>query len=163
MVRSFSSSPHVVCLLAMAFAAACVPMRPPMRSSGPSVSREGVQVAVTRQRCSETVEPDYPGNDLTEEVLEVRVRNGTPTQLTVHRDAFRLVTPDGYSLETLTLGVGDPMTIAGGETRAFELRYMTRGSLQCAREMRLETGRGITSGANSVEVGSVRFTPARAI
>jgi hypothetical protein len=148
--------------LALAMAPACA-LRPPVQNSGPAVSREGVQLAVTRQGCSQTVEPELPGSDLTEEIVEVQVRNALSAPLTVHREAFRLITPDGYSLETVTCSAADPMTVRAGETRAFELRYMTRGSLQCAREMRLEAGRAITSGENPIEVGPVRFTPSRTI
>jgi len=153
----------LACSVALALTPACAGLHPPLQNSGPAVSREGVQVAVTRQGCSETVEPEQPGNDLTEEIVEVQVRNDTPAPLTVHREAFRLITPEGYSLETLTFGANQPLTVAAGETRAFELRYMTRGSLECAREMRLEAGRGITSGSNPVDVGGVRFVPSRAI
>jgi hypothetical protein len=165
-MRRFIDSPlsRSLLLLAVALpAAAGCGLRPPIQNSGPAVSREGVQVAVTRQGCSQSVEPEQPGNDLVEEILEVQVRNATPAPLTVHRDAFRLVTPEGYSLETVTFRAIDPLTIAGGETRTFELRYMTRGSLQCAREMRLEAGRSMTLGNNPVDVGVVRFIPSRAI
>lgn len=146
-------------LLALAPAPACLSLRPPAESSGPALAREGTQVAVTRQRCSETVEPEQPGNDLVEEVVEVQVRNAASTPLTVHRDAFRLVTPEGYALATSTLGAADPLTLAAGETRAFELRFMTRGSLACAREMRLLAGRALVLRDGPVEVGPVRFIP----
>ena len=144
-------------------ASACVSMRPPIQSSGPASSREGVEVAVTRQGCSQIVEPEQPGNDLVEEVVEIQVRNAATIPVVVHRDAFRLVAPDGASLETMTFRAVDPLTVAGGETRSFELRFMTRGSLQCAREMRLEAGRGVVREDRPIEIGAVRFRPSRAL
>jgi hypothetical protein len=148
---------------AVALALASCALRPPVQNSGPAVSREGVAVAVTRQGCTQTVEPDEPGNDLVEAVLEVQVRNATSAPLTVHRDAFRLVTPDGYALETATFGAVDPLVLASGENRTFELRYMTRGSLQCSREMTLVAASGITLRDRAVEIGAVRIVPRRAL
>jgi hypothetical protein len=150
-------------VLALALAPACIPLRPPVQNSGPTVSREGVQVAVSRQRCSETVETEQPGNNLTEETIDVQVRNVLPTSLTVHRDAFYLVTPDGASLKTLTYCAADPLTLSAGETRSFELRYMTRGSLQCERPMKLDVSLGISAGGNPVDLAPIQFVPARAI
>jgi hypothetical protein len=150
-------------LVALGLGPACVGLRPPVQSGGAATSREGVQVAVARQGCTETVEPEQPGNDLVEEILEVQVRNPSPAPLTVHRDAFRLVTPEGYALETMTFRAAEPLTVAGGETRTFELRFMTRGSLQCAREMRLEAGQAVVRLDRPVQVGAVRFTPSRAL
>jgi hypothetical protein len=150
-------------LAAAALTAACGTLRPPAESSATAVSREGVQVAVTRQRCAQIVEPELPGADLVEEIVEVQVRNAAGTPVTVHRDAFRLVTPDGFELETTLWHAGVPLTVAGGETRAFELRFQTRGSLTCAREMVLAAGRGVTAAERPVDVGVVRFVPSRTL
>jgi hypothetical protein len=149
--------------LALGLGPACAGLRPPARNGGAAVSREGVEVAVARQGCSQTVEPEQPGNDLVEEIVEIEVKNPNPAPLTVHRDAFRLVTPDGYALETMTFRAADPLTVAGGETRRFELRFMTRGSLQCAREMRLDAGQAVVLADHPVHVDAVRFTPTRAL
>ncbi len=150
-------------LLTLAVASACVPLRPPVQNSGPTVSHDGVQVAVTRQACSESVEPEQPGNNLTEETIDLQVGNMLATPLSVHRDAFRLVTPDGSALKTITFRAADPLTLAAGETRSFKLRYMTRGSLQCDRSMTLEVSSGIRAGGNPVDLAPIQFVPVRAI
>jgi hypothetical protein len=152
-------SPCTAALL-LALAPACW-MRPPVQNSGPAISREGVQLAVTGQQCTQTVEPDQYGNDLVEEIVEVEIRNATHTPLTVHRDLFHLVAPDGTALTTQTWRAFDPLTVEGGQTRTFELRFMTRGSLACGREMTLDANAGVRWPDRLIDVGGVRFVPSR--
>jgi hypothetical protein len=134
----------------------------PFKNGGPSVSHEGVQVAVTRQRCDQEDESDWYGEDLVEAILEIEVRNATPAQLTVHRDAFRLLGPEGIALRPQTWRSADPMTIDGGATGTFELRFMSRGGLECRGEMLLDADDGLALPAGPVKVGSVKFVPSRA-
>lgn len=147
-------------LVAAALGPGCA-LTPPFRTDGPAASREGVQVAVTRQRCEQIQEADEYGWDLLETTLEIQIRNTTPSPLTVHRDAFRLLGPEGSALKTLTWRAADPLTVDAGQTRAFELRFMTRGGLQCNGEMVLDTGPALASPTGAVKVGTVRFVPWR--
>jgi hypothetical protein len=149
--------------LALLLAPACATFRPPVQNSGPAVSPEGVQIAVARQVCAQTQEPDYYSDDLIETTIEVQVRNATPDPVTVHRDAFRLMTPDGVALRTLTWRAVDPLTVNGGDTGTFKLRFMTRGGLECAREMDLEPDSGITLREKPIHIGGVHFVPSRTI
>jgi hypothetical protein len=142
---------------------ACATLRPPAQGGGPAVSSEGVQIAVARQACAQTQEPDYYANDLIETTLEVQVHNATPDPITVHRDAFRLMTPDGIALKTVTWRAVDPLTVRGGQTGTFELRFMTRGGLECAREMDLEADSGVTLRDKPIRIGGVHFVPSRTI
>jgi hypothetical protein len=144
-------------------ASACLPMRPPARNAGPALSERGIEVAVVRQSCSQTPEPDEYGWDLVEANVEIQVRNGAPASATVHRDKFRLLAPDGSALRTLTCRADDPLTVAGGASQTFELRFMTRGGLECAKEMRLDPDAGITLGDSPVALEPVSFTPQRTL
>ena len=136
-------------------------LAPPFRSSGPSVSQDGVQLAVTRQRCAQVPEPDEYGWDLVEATLEVQIRNATPATLIVRRDAFRLLGPDGTALKTLTWRAADPLAIDGGATRTFQLRFMTHGGLECAGEMALDVDAGLSLPDGPVKIGTVKFVPSR--
>ena len=138
---------------------ACAPFRQPVQSSGPVISRSGVEVSVKRQSCSQSKEPEWPDADLVEEILEVEIHSPVATSLAVHRDAFRLVTPDGFALRTLTWGARDPITIGSGETRSFELRFMTRGSLDCAAPMTLESADAVRGAGTMSPLGAITFTP----
>lgn len=137
-------------------------LAPPFKNSGPAVSRDGVHVAVTRQRCDQVQEPEEYGWDLVEAVLEVQIRNATPAQLTVHRDAFRLGGAEGTALRTQTWGAADPLTIDRGATGTFELRFITRGGLACTGEMILDVDAGLVLPDGPVKVGAVKFVPSHA-
>ena len=153
----------VVVVLAVGLAPACAPLRLPYKSGGSAASREGVELAVSRQSCTQNVDPDFYGEDLVEEVVEVQVRNATSNPLTVQRDAFRLISPDGHGLKTMTWRAVDPLPLNGGETRNFELRFMTRGLLQCTREMKLDADAGVRMNGRPIELGAVSFQPSRAL
>jgi len=137
-------------------------LSPPFRSGGPAMSHEGIQVAVTRQRCDQVEEPDEYRDDLVETTLEVQVRNPTPAPLTVHRDAFRLLGAEGTALRTQTWGAADPMTIAPGASATFQLRFMGRGGVECGAEMLLDADAGLALPAGPVKVASVRLVPSGA-
>lgn len=148
-------------VLSLGLAAGCMPMRPPARTSGQAESRDGVSLAVLRQSCSQTTEPEQPGFDLVEERIELRVHNGSPEPATLHRGAFRLVTPDGSALKTMTWRAIEPMTIAGGTDSTFELRFMARGGLACTREMRLAVNDALELRARPVNLQAIAFVPER--
>ena len=137
-------------------------LAPPFKSGAPSISREGVQVAVTKQRCDQVDEPDEYGWDLIEAVVEVQIGNATTVPLTVHRDVFRLLGSDGTALKTMTWRAADPLTIDPGTSGAFELRFMTRGSPECTSEMILDVDTGLVLPGGPVKVDGVKFTPTRA-
>ncbi len=154
---------RVLAALALVGAGGCVEMTPAAQNSGPVSSKNGIQVAVVRQSCSQTPEPDEDGWDLVEANLEVQVRNGAPAAATVRRDKFRLLAPDGSALRTMTWGAADPLTVAGGASQTFDLRFMTHGGLECAKEMRLDLDSGIKLGESPVAFQPVAFTPERAL
>jgi hypothetical protein len=160
MSNAFARSPVLAALL-LAGGGGCVGMRPPAQNAGPALSDKGIQVAVVGQSCSQTQEPDDDGWDLVEAQIEVQVRNGAPAPATVQRDRFRLLAPDGSALRTMTWGATDPLTVAGGASQTFDLRFMTHGGLECAKEMRLDLDSGITLGQAPVAFQPVSFTPER--
>jgi hypothetical protein len=145
--------------LALALAPACAGLVPPARSSGPAISPQGVQIAVVKQQCTQTQEPDQPDNDLAEEIVDVQVRNVAAGPVMIVRTDFRLLTPDGFALKDATWGSADPLVVNGGDTRVFELRFMSRGSLECGRELELDAGTGVSLGKTPVKLSTVRFVP----
>lgn len=142
-------------------AGGCAAMKPPARNGGPALSDQGIQVAVLGQSCSQMKEPDEYGWDLVEETVEVGVRNGSSEAATVHRDRFRLLTPDGYALRTITWSSAEPLQVAGGANQTFQLRFMSHGSLECGKEMRLDPDAGVTLREHPIAFAPVSFTPDR--
>ncbi|HTA20303.1 MAG TPA: hypothetical protein VK989_13485 [Polyangia bacterium] len=160
-VSTFRTSVELAVALALALCPACASLGPPGRTSGPSVSSEGVRLEVAAQSCTQSSDIELPEADLGEAVLEVHVSNGTAAPLTVRRDDFRLVTPDGYALRSSSWGAAKPLVVVGGETRAFELRFQARGSLTCGHELRLEPRAGLVVGSKPAAVDPVRFIPSK--
>jgi hypothetical protein len=136
-------------------------MRPPARASGQAESRDGVSLAVLRQSCSQTTEPEQPGFDLVEERIELRVHNASPELATLDRGAFRLLTLDGSALKTVTWLAAQRLTIAGGTDSTFELRFMARGGLACTQEMRLAVNDALELRARPVALHAIAFVPER--
>jgi hypothetical protein len=148
--------------LALAALTPACALHPPVQNSGAAVAPNGVEIAVTGQSCSETVETDLPGVNLVEAIIQVRVRNAAPPPLVIHRDAFRLRGPDGRALPTMTWRAGEPLSIEAGQASTFELRFQSRGGLSCTRPMQLEASAGITKGTEPVQIGAVSFVPSHA-
>jgi hypothetical protein len=152
-------------LVALAGGAALSPacaLAPPAQNGGAAKSDNGVAVAVVAQRCTETVETDLPGVPLVETHVQVEIRNTAPPPLVVHRDAFHLRGPDGRAVPTATWQASEPLPIEAGQTRTFELRFMSRGGLSCTKAMQLEAAAGITKGDAPVQIGAVTFVPSAA-
>jgi hypothetical protein len=145
-----------------ALAPACG-LRPPVQNSGATRTPEGIEVAVVRQSCSQTVETEQPGNDLVEATVEVQIRNTTPAAITVHRDGFRLGAPDGSAIRTSTWFASEPLSVDPGQTQTVQLRFMSRGGLSCSKEMALESPAAITRGTEAVKIGAITFVPAHAL
>jgi hypothetical protein len=145
-----------------ALAPACG-LRPPIKNSGAARTSDGIEVAILRQSCSRTVETDEPGNDLVETTVEVEVRNPTSAPIVVHRDGFRLGAFDGSAIRTSTWFATGGISVDPGQSRTFELRFMSRGGLSCSKEMALESPTAITRGTELVTVGAVSFVPALAL
>lgn len=149
--------------LALALTPACASFGPPARTSGPSVSSEGVELVVAAQSCTQSGGPDFLEEFLGEAVLEIHVRNGAAAPLTVRRTDFRLVTPDGSALRTRSWDAAKPLVVGGGETSVFELRFETYEGLTCDRELLLDPRVGLVVGGAPAAVEPVRFVPWRAL
>jgi hypothetical protein len=157
---------HAVLALAsvLALAPACALTLPPAaRNSGPAVSREGVQLAVVGQLCTESsdVEDDLD-SDHAGITLTVEVRNTTNEPAMVYRDRFLLFAPDNGSLSPLAIRRHRPQLVGAGQARSFELRFEPYGWNQCFHQLRLRANSGVILGNKVVHPGPVTFVPWRA-
>jgi hypothetical protein len=150
-------------ILTLALAPACAPLTPPAQNSGAVRSHEGVVLALTGQSCSQTTETDEPSWDLVEQRLAVEIRNGSPEPLTVRRDQFQLLLPDGSALQTMTWEATDPVSLESGQSHTFKLRFMMRSEFTCQTAMRFDAGRGVSLGGHSVALAGVSFVPRQAL
>ena len=158
-IRVVRSSTCVLSSLALALTSACAGLVPPVQSSGPSVSQEGIQFAVIDQRCTQSEEPVRANSDSSEELVAVQVRNLTRDPVTISRDEFRLMTLEGHALKPSSLGMVSPLILDAGQTSVFQLRFTDQGELRCASELVLDPGSGFRVGNRSLKLGVVRFVP----
>jgi hypothetical protein len=144
----------------LALAPACA-MSPPAQNAG-SLTSDGVQVAVVGQRCSETVETDWPGANLVETTVQFQIRNTNPNPVTVNREQLYLRGTDGRKVQSRDWNEHAPITVESGQSQTFDLRYMTRGGLSCTKPMQLDAESAISVGSTPVRIGAVTFIPSRA-
>jgi hypothetical protein len=149
-----------VLLAVLAPACAELKMRAPAQTPVASAPA-GVEVSVVGQRCSQNVDPDWQGADLVQATVETKVRNATGAPVTVYRDGFRLVAPDGQAIPTSSWRAEEPISVAPGQAESFNLRFMDRGGLSCSKEMRLDGPTAVRDGSDVVQVASVSFVPSR--
>jgi hypothetical protein len=132
-------------------------------SFGAAAAEGGVEVVVLGQTCSQTVETEQPGNDLVETIVDLEIRNGTSAPIGVHRDRFRLTTPDGMAIRTSSWFAADSRSIDPGRAQTFELRFMSRGGLSCSKAMILESPAAVVKGTEAVELAAIRLVPGRRV
>lgn len=145
--------------LAFARSPACASLGPLRARAALGVIRER-RARRRRPVCTQSADPDWPDEFLGEAVLEVDIRNGAAAPLTVHRDEFRLVTPDG-ALPPRSWGAAEPLGGGGNETSAFTLRFQAYDSLACERELWLDPRAGLVVWRTPAAIGPVRFVPWR--
>jgi hypothetical protein len=139
---------------------ACATTLKPPAVNSPASSRDGVEVAVLRQACSQTEAVDEVPTGSVDETVEIQVRNGSPEPVTVHPDRFRLFgTGAGAPAAAMSRSADTPVTVAQGGTQTIELQFTAQGGLECTREMRLDPNAGITLRDSPVAVQPVPFRP----
>jgi len=141
-------------------AGACATLTPPMTSSGPAASPNGIQIAVLRQLCAVSQPFDAYTNWL-DETVELEVQNGSSEPLNIHRDRFHLIGPDGSAVASRASA--DPLVLEKGAKQTVELTFSTRmgnGGLDCRKPMRLDSRAAITAREAPVAFREVSFVPA---
>ena len=144
----------------LALAPACATLQPAAQNSGPAVSREGVQVAVVGQLCTQSndFEDDIDSDRASIEVT-VQVRNTTAELVMVDRDRFLLQGQDNDSLRPLWFVRGRPQPVGAGQTLSFDLRFEPHGLNQCFHQFRLRANSGVILGDKVIHPGPVSFIP----
>lgn len=143
--------------LALSTFSACATLHPLAKTTGPTASGDGVELAVVRQSCQRSHSPDQPDTYLIEETVELEVRSAAP--LEIHRDAFRLVTPSGAQLHTVTWGSAEPLGIAASQPQKFELRFQANGARDCTDPVKLVPEMAIKRAGTPVQLAAITFTP----
>jgi hypothetical protein len=134
----------------------------PYRSSGPSLSKAGVAIAVVGQRCyvNRTGEPYRTTVSDDELNVELRVDVRNQSSHTAVVEPQRMVVSemvDGKRAD-LRSEDKDAVTLQPGESKTVSLRFGTAGDLDCHHELALDAGSAITVDGQPVSLDPVRFS-----
>jgi hypothetical protein len=156
-MRLFSSSTFIsavgVCAASCGYVA-------PYTSSGPSLSKEGVEIAIAGERCyvnrSAEQFPTTVGDDQLNLALRLQIKNKS--------SHVAVLTPDHVGLSETVAGErtvmhpreSEAISLQPGETKIIALAFEQSGTLDCHHDLALEA-----AGAVEIEGGKVSFEPIR--
>jgi hypothetical protein len=132
----------------------------PYTSSGPSLSKEGVEIAIAGERCyvnrsaeqfSTTVADDHFNLD-----LRLQVKNASSHVAVLSPDHVRLSETVGGERMVMQPRESEAITLQPGETKIVSLDFEQSGRLDCHQDLALET-----AGAVEIDGGKVSFEPIR--
>lgn len=156
-MRLFSSSTFISVVVVCAASCGYVA---PYSSSGPSLSKEGVEIAIAEERCyvnrsgeqfPTTVDDDHLNLD-----LRLQIKNKS--------SHVAVLTPDHVDLSETVAGErmvmhpreSEAISLQPGETKIIALAFEQSGKLDCHHDLALEA-----AGAVEIEGGKVSFEPIR--
>jgi hypothetical protein len=127
----------------------------PAKSSGPSES-DGVQMAIVGQYCEDSAEPDdFAGSEAVQLRMKIAVANRSKENVGFDPDRVRVIAPDRVTPSPVAADAA--LVVAPGETKVAVVRFLTRGSLKCKEEMRLDPSDSLVAGARRVPLRPIAF------
>ena len=153
------SPKSIVVGAALGFVASCG-YSSPYSSSGPAMSKEGVNIAITGERCfvnrSAEQFPTTVNDDRLILGLRLQVKNEASHTAVLSLDHLHVSETMGGERQVMQpLGSG-ALELAPGETKTVSLDFAQEGELDCHHDMALET-----AGAIAIEGGQVNIEPIR--
>jgi hypothetical protein len=112
-------------------------------------------MAIVGQYCEDNEEPDDRGWPVIQLRMKVAVTNRTNDRLGFDPGRLRIVAPDRVTPGPVA--ADSPLVVAPGETKIAELRFMSRGSLTCKEEMRLDPSDSLIAGNRPVSLRPLAF------
>jgi hypothetical protein len=152
--------PNSLFLSAMVVCAASCGYVAPYTSSGPSLSKEGVEIAIAGERCyvNRSAEP-FPttvDDDQLNLALRLQIKNKS--------SHVAVLTPDHVGLSETVAGArmvmhsveSGAISLQPGETKTISLNFEQSGALDCHHDLSLEA-----AGAVEIDGAKVSFEPIR--
>jgi hypothetical protein len=148
-----------VAIVVLGFAASCG-YAAPYTSFGPSLSKEGVQIAIAGERCyvnrSAEQFPTTVGDDRLNLDLRLQVKNASNHIAVLSPDRVRLSETVGGERMVMQPRASETISLQPGETKMVSLDFEQSGTLDCHHDLALEA-----AGAVEIEGGKVNFEPIR--
>jgi hypothetical protein len=155
---------HAISKLAvvvLGFAASCA-YAVPYRSSGPSLSKEGVQIAIAGERCfvnrSGEEFPTTVDDDRLNLDLRLQVKNDTNHVAVLSEDRVLVSELVRGQRTAMRPREADALSLQPGETKVVSLYFEQAGELDCHHEMALEPqGAVAIDGKEVVKLEPIHF------
>src|SRR5581483_7265410 len=112
--------------IALGLGAGCATMSPPARSSGVTLSDEGISLAVVGQTCAER--PGAGASPSADTTLSIEVGNPTPEPVTVYPERMHLRARGPVGSRPVKGEDNQPRTVDGGTTEPFTIRFVAPGA-----------------------------------
>ena len=133
----------------------------PYRSSGPALSKEGVEIAIAGERCyvnrSAEQFPTTVNDDHLNLAMRLQIRNQTGHPVHLATDNFRLSESIGGERTVMMPRESGSLSLQSGETRIVSLDFENSGALDCHHEMALEADGAIKLDSGQVKLEPIRF------
>jgi hypothetical protein len=136
----------------------CATMAPPARSSGASLSDEGISLAVVGQTCADHRAPGGSPSPSLDATFAIEVGNPTPQPVSVHPERIILRAPGPVSPQSFKRDDDQSDLVEGGTTQPFKVRFVASG-VTCSQEMQLDSGSALEWRGRPVRLPAVRFVP----
>ena len=158
MVASRLAAVLVRLLMALGLGSGCAKMLPPARSSGATLSDDGISLAVVGQTCADLHPGGAPPSLSIEMTLAIEVGNPTPEPVGVHPERMMLLAPSPVAPRFLKREDSQPMAVTGGTTAPFTVHFVAPG-VKCSQEMQLDSSSALEWRGGPVILSAVRFVP----
>jgi len=145
-------------LVVLVLGAGCAKMLPPARSSGATLSDEGISLAVVGQSCAEVRPAGATTPPFLEATLAIEVGNPTPEPVTVHPERMMLLAPGPIAPRFLKREDSQVVEVTGGSTQPFTVQYVAPG-VTCSHELRLDSRAALEWRGQPVVLSALHFTP----
>jgi hypothetical protein len=159
-----NSTRYVLSLVAAGLATSCG-YTAPYRTSGPALSKEGVQITLAGEQCYVNRSTEEFPTAVDDDVLHV----GLSLQVFNHSDRVAVIALDGFQLEE-NAGSGQAVlhpqqsgsvTLSPGQSTSLALDYTQQPGLDCHHDLALDTRGAVAIEGKPVNLASIHFVPAR--
>jgi hypothetical protein len=154
-----------VYLLAIAAPATSCGYGLPYQTSGPALSKEGVQIAIVGDRCYVNRSGEqYPTSVSDDELhlnVNVQVKNDSNQVAWLSPAAFQLVENKAGDRIVMHPHESGTLSMSPGETKVLSLDFDQEGDVDCHHGLALEAPRAVAIEGTQIALSPIQFRPSR--
>jgi hypothetical protein len=157
---------HVLSLIGAGITASCG-YTAPYETSGPALSKEGVQITVAGEQCylnrSTEEFPTTVDDGVLHVGLKLQVANHSDRPAVVSRDGFHLEETMGSAHAVMQPEQSGSVTLSPGQSTELllDFTHASEMGLDCHQDLALNAGGAVAIEGRPTTLASIRFQPAR--